>query len=381
MPETTYSNFANNPANLQEILRNANEGIAVIQNFEYCYRNPGYEKIFGHDEGEFIAATPLELIPNLDEKVAREWFEGISNGEQKSGLYFISPRRADGSFFNAEASFTPVTTDNHQALLIILRDVSSRVEFERIQMHHALELESASKNKTKFMMDLSHRLRNEINTIIGYTEILSDQLYGKVGPKERKYIQDISESGESVRALVDSIISIYYIEEDKLKFNYESFDIEPALQRVYHSHSSTAINRGIKFNIEIPQQRLAVYSDESKVRQVLSILLENSFAHTPRDGQISISTREWGKDVIISVFDTGKQIPLENITKVFDFFGYLEEHEDDAKPIGGLELPLAKAIIEVMGGKIWVKQGAMEGNIFSISIPKDKPLQNEQDTR
>jgi signal transduction histidine kinase len=121
-----------------------------------------------------------------------------------------------------------------------------------------------------------------------------------------------------------------------------------------------------------------LYCDEARLREVITIILENSFNRTPRDGQISVEARERRGDVVISIFDTGVQIPTEMLTKMFDYVGYIDMDTPGANLKGGLELLLAKSIIEVMGGKIWAEHGPVEGNIFYISMPRASPSYENQ---
>jgi len=239
------------------------------------------------------------------------------------------------------------------------------------------EFAKANKSKTQFISCISHELRTPLNAIIGFSEILREGGAGELTETQQDYINRVLYNGRHLLQLVNDILDFSKIEAGKLRLTYETFLIENMLKSVIAVVDSLAIKKNISISLSVEEPEINVYADQKRIRQIMYNLLSNAIKFTNSDGQIHVSATKQliniGEDITkavqISVRDTGIGIKPEDRERIFQDFEQADNSLTRAQDGAGLGLSLAKCLVELHGGRIWVESYQGKGSTFSFTIP------------
>ena len=230
------------------------------------------------------------------------------------------------------------------------------------------QLEVASQHKSEFLANMSHELRTPLNAIIGFSEVLTDRLFGDLNEKQEEYLKDIYASGTHLLSLINDILDLSKIEAGRMELELTDFDLPTAIESALTLVRERAGRRSIALHTNIDNRLGQVQADERKVRQVVLNLLSNAIKFTPEGGRIEVGAVSKDGSVEISVSDTGIGIAPEDQEKVFEEFRQVGTAAKKVEGTG-LGLTLCRKFVELHGGKIWVKSQERVGSTFTFTIP------------
>jgi signal transduction histidine kinase/HAMP domain-containing protein len=239
-------------------------------------------------------------------------------------------------------------------------------EFER------LRAEAATRAKSEFLANMSHELRTPLTAIMGFSEVLLREMPGNLNEKQKEYLQDIYQSGEHLLNLINDILDLSKIEAGRLELELERFGIEDLIEESLIFFKEKAMKHNIMVHKRLGEGIGELYADKRKVKQVLVNLLSNAFKFTPDGGTITVEVQKAVGEVVFSVEDTGPGISEEDQKRLFRPFEQLQSPLTKKVKGTGLGLHLSKRLVELHGGRIWVKSELGKGSIFSFSIPEAK---------
>jgi len=230
------------------------------------------------------------------------------------------------------------------------------------------QLEVASQHKSEFLANMSHELRTPLNAIIGFSEVLSERMFGELNEKQEEYLKDIYASGNHLLSLINDILDLSKIEAGRMELELTAFDLPTALDNALMLVRERAGRRNITLQISVDGQLGEVRADERKIRQVVLNLLSNAIKFTPEGGRIDVAATPRDGFVEVLVSDTGVGIAPEDQEAVFEEFRQVGTTEKKAEGTG-LGLTLCRKFIELHGGRIWVKSQVGAGSTFTFMIP------------
>jgi PAS domain S-box-containing protein len=230
------------------------------------------------------------------------------------------------------------------------------------------QLEVASRHKSEFLANMSHELRTPLNAIIGFSEVLSERMFGEINDKQAEYLSDILESGRHLLALINDILDLAKIEAGRMELHPTEFDLPAAVENTLVLVRERAQRHGIALHHEIDERLGTVRADERKVKQVLLNLLSNAIKFTPEGGRIDVRSRVHDGSAEISVVDTGVGIAPEDQVAVFEEFRQVGATQKKLEGTG-LGLAISKKIVELHGGRIGVKSELGSGSTFAFTLP------------
>jgi signal transduction histidine kinase len=230
------------------------------------------------------------------------------------------------------------------------------------------QLEVASQHKSEFLANMSHELRTPLNAIIGFSEVLSERMFGELNEKQEEYLRDIYASGQHLLSLINDILDLSKIEAGRMELEVTDFDLPTAIDNALILVRERAGRRSIVLHMSIDERLGEVRADEGKIRQVVLNLLSNAIKFTPEGGQIELQAIPKDPLVEVSVSDTGVGIAPEDQEKVFEEFRQVGTADKKAEGTG-LGLTLCRKFIELHGGRIWVKSQLGAGSTFTFTIP------------
>lgn len=245
----------------------------------------------------------------------------------------------------------------------------------------ALEAENANRNKTAFLANMSHEIRSPLNGIIGFSELLADKTLTDV--ERDRYLNIIQNNGNALISLLSDLIDISKLECSELEITNRRFVPARLLDELKHQFGNSvnglAQNVSIIFTRNSALDEQEIESDSNRLRQILVNLITNAMKFTS-EGKIEIGAELSEDKMIFWVKDTGIGIPYENQQTIFERFRQVESQ--DAKPIigFGLGLAISKALVELLGGNLWVESVPDQGSLFIFTIKTNIVINTTMET-
>ncbi|HSL50164.1 MAG TPA: ATP-binding protein [Candidatus Deferrimicrobiaceae bacterium] len=285
----------------------------------------------------------------------------MSEGDVARGIVLV--RRAPGEF--GERVVTLVKALANQSKVAI----ANAHLFREIEEKSRL-LEVANQHKSEFLANMSHELRTPLNAIIGFSEVLLQRMFGELNPKQDEYLQDVLSSGRHLLSLINDILDLSKVEAGRMELELARFDLPQALQDTLVLVRERAVRHGIDLHLDADPRLGALVADERKIKQVMLNLLSNAVKFTPEGGRVDVRAVPTDGKVEISVADTGIGIAPENQELIFEEFRQVGGDYAHKREGTGLGLTLARKLVELHGGRLWVKSQVGQGSTFIFSVPE-----------
>jgi signal transduction histidine kinase len=227
----------------------------------------------------------------------------------------------------------------------------------------------ASRTKSEFMMAMSHELRTPLNSIIGFSDLLKNKDFGKLNEIQEKYVDNINLSGKNLLLIINDILDISKMEADKIDLSIEKMSLAEVINITIAIVKDIANQKKIQIITEIDPGSDLIDADKNRIRQVLFNILRNAIKYSKPEGVVTITAKKEGDMAQVSVSDTGIGIKEEDIGRLFKEFEPLDKGVPRQFGDSGLVLVISKKLIELHGGKIWVKSKYGEGSTFYFTLP------------
>jgi len=231
-----------------------------------------------------------------------------------------------------------------------------------------LQLYEMNRLQREFMAVMSHELRTPLNSIIGFSEILSQQWKGKIDEKQQKFLQNIYTSGKHLLRLINEILDVAKIESGRLELHIDTVSIAGVIESAL-SMIDAAEKERVPVRLEIQESLPAISSDEGRLIQIVYNLLSNAFKVSPDGAPITIAARRTDNMVRLQITDSGPGIPADQIPLVFEKFRQLDSSRTRNLGGTGLGLSIVKELTSLLGGKVSVDSEVGKGSTFTIEIP------------
>jgi len=272
------------------------------------------------------------------------------------GIYYLE---AGERLFTANDLDLVLRVANHAAIAV-----------ENARLYEALRL--ANQAKSEFVSLVSHELRTPMTSIRGYADMLNKGMVGDLSPQQQEFIEAIRRNVERMRILVSDLLDVSRIETGRLKLAPREFDLEEALDAAIDIIHESLEQKQQVFICDLPQSLPPVLADPDRITQVLINLLGNATKYTPHGGTVAV--RAWISSeepdfVRCAIIDTGIGISQEDQRQLFTKFFRSENPAIREQPGTGLGLVIAKSLIELQGGRIWLESEADKGSSFFFTIP------------
>jgi len=227
------------------------------------------------------------------------------------------------------------------------------------------------KVRSEFLGNVTHELKTPISSISGYIETL---LEGAIKDENVNlgFLERSLENVQRLEELVTDLVEISRIETGELRMNFEYFNIHDLLNDLFKDAHQRNSNKTLKIQLEVPDKKLFIYGDKSRLDQVIANLLSNAMRYTDQ-GQIRIKVMRRDNELIFSIRDTGIGISRKALSRIFERFYRTDKARDRRKGGTGLGLAISKHIIEAHGSHIYVDSLKGKGSTFSFGITTISP--------
>ena len=230
------------------------------------------------------------------------------------------------------------------------------------------ELEEASQHKSEFLANMSHELRTPLNAVIGFSQVLRDEMVGSVNEKQAEYLDDITSSGNHLLSLINDVLDLSKVEAGQVELEVHPFSLREALERGVVMVRERATEDGVRVALAADAEVDPVNGDERRIKQVIFNLLSNAVKFTPAGGEVDVSATRVNGEVRVSVADTGPGIAPEDRDRIFEEFQQSETGVGQREGTG-LGLALSKRFVELHGGRIWLESELGQGSTFTFALP------------
>ena len=260
---------------------------------------------------------------------------------------------------------------SNQELIFILQDI--------IQQQQR-EVEIVEQLKTKLLRVLSHELRNPLNLIIGYSQLLLRQHYGRLNRQQSSIIEKVILGGRSLLKSIDKMFDLSQLEEDCLPLKLEHFNLLYLVEDVIKELLPQAEKKQLTLHVDCELNNPFIRSDRLRLRQILINLVENGIKFTEQ-GYVRVTVAEVAKDAMnIRVKDTGIGISSQLTAQIFAKFWQADQSLKRQNQGLGLGLALVKNLVAMMQGRITVESQLGKGSTFTISLPRQLTINHQQST-
>jgi signal transduction histidine kinase len=230
------------------------------------------------------------------------------------------------------------------------------------------QLEIASQHKSLFLANMSHELRTPLNAILGYTELILDNIYGDTPEKMREVLERLQLNGKHLLGLINDVLDLSKIEAGQLTLSLADYSLKDIVHTVFTAVESLATGKKLPLTIDVAPNLPIGHGDERRLAQVLLNLVGNAIKFTD-NGEVAIKATTADGSFTVAVGDTGPGIAPSDQGKIFEEFKQADNSVTKRKGGTGLGLSIAKRIIEMHGGRIWVESEVGKGSIFAFTIP------------
>lgn len=332
-----------------------------------------------------------------DREAVLEAFERARLGE---ATFPVDHRviRQDGEILwvNVQAELSRDRYGKPEALLGTIADITDRVgASEQIQklhedlQRHAAELErrvaertaelvvakeaaeSADRLKSSFLATMSHELRTPLNSIIGFSGILLQGLAGPLNDEQRHQLGMVYSSANHLLALINDVLDLSRIEAGQLLLAAEPFDLRTAIEKTVALVRPQSVKKGLMVDVEIDPDLGTWTGDRRRFEQILLNLLSNSIKFT-EEGGVRVEAKAGDGEVSFAVTDTGLGIKHEEMDRLFRPFSQLDGGINRRHEGTGLGLSICRRLVELFGGKLWVKSAWGRGSTFGFELPRPR---------
>jgi PAS domain S-box-containing protein len=333
------------------IIREITDGVIVTDRVgKILLINPAARMLLGSG-GNAPSADLSELshIPKL-----AEVFANSSESETKE-IAVDDPNLASPRVLKAAAA--PLKDERGELVgkVAVLHDITSFKEVDRL--------------KSDFVSQVSHELRTPLTSIKGYIDNLKDGIVGVLTEKQIDYLNRMSRNADHLAVLISDLLDVSRIESGKMTVRLTALSLRDLIADVVKSLRPIADEKRLEVVLNEFEGESRIQGDRDKLEQVITNLFVNAIKFTPPGGRITISLQQDEKFVKTSIRDTGIGIPPEKQSRIFDRF-YRVEPEASSKSNGtGLGLYIARNIVEMHGGRIWLTSEVGNGSEFSFTLP------------
>ena len=367
----------------QLILNTVNEGICGFNLLtEITFINPSAAEILGYTAKELVGQPACKIFSTdaQQEKSNTFFYQAISAGQpyQSENIQFY---HQSGTAFPVECSLAPIESHGKvTGTVLTFSNIIRRKQYEQMLKEAKDNAEQANKAKSYFLANMSHELRTPLNAIIGYSEMLKDDLEIEIEAQDllehkSEHLQDIAKIHDSARhllSLINDVLDVSKVEAGKMEVYNENVSISKLLRDVLEQGFPLAAKKSNHLDIETVDDSLFLYTDRTKLYQILLNLISNACKFTEH-GAINITvntTKNANQDwICFAVSDTGIGMTPAQQQKLFNIFSQADVSTTRKYGGTGLGLHISKRFSELMGGYIEVSSELKVGSQFTVYLP------------
>jgi len=302
-------------------------------------------------------------IEGVMERGETFWFENA-----------LVPIERDGALRDAwwTYSYSPVRDDSGDVagVLVVCQETTAHVIAENKLREANQALAAANRAKSEFLAVMSHELRTPLNAIDGYAELMEMGVHGPVTDLQRQDIVRIRKSQRHLLSLINGVLNFSRVEAGVASYELGPVPLADVLASCETLMRTQMAHRGLEFRVDLCAGQLAVLADAEKLQQILLNLLTNASKFTPSGGSVHMWCDVSEDSVRITVEDTGRGIPPEQVERIFEAFVQVDSRLTRTEEGVGLGLAISRELARGMEGEISLVSEFGKGSAFTVTIPR-----------
>jgi signal transduction histidine kinase/DNA-binding response OmpR family regulator len=337
----------------QAVLQSIGDGVMVLdQSRRVTIANPAVYALLERDAASVLSHTISEVMGDAVSQEDQAILRSLIEGERvaHAGLKIAWGHKT----MAVSLATLDLPVAGQRGSLVILRDITQEAQVDRM--------------KNEFVSIVSHELRTPMTSIKGYVDMLAMGAAGAVTEKQHRYLDIIKTSADRLSEMVDELLDLSRIEAGKVQMNYQSVSLPRVLHEVVAMLQKNFDDRNIQLHLDIPDDLADVLADPGRLNQIVTNLLSNALKYT-FEGHVEVRVRVADGQVQVDVSDTGIGMSKEDQAKLFTRFFRASTARAREISGSGLGLSIARSLIEMQGGRIWVESAVGQGSTFSFTIP------------
>ncbi len=380
--EKIKQQLEDNQHQLAILAGNATDAILRYNMDERCtYVSPSVTEVLGADPEEFLGKKPTERMhPEACDAIAtaqRNLLTGESDKERFTYRRLLDDANGRPVYLEANCSLIRNPASGEPSSIIVSsRDVTERVELEKLLRTAREEAEEAARTKSEFLANMSHEIRTPMNGVLGFAELM---LHNPLEPEQRRQVELIVQSGRSMMLLLNDILDLSKIEAGQIEIDHQAVSLVHLMRECAQLHRPTADKKGLTLNVGGLDEPVRVISDGQRLRQILLNLIGNAVKFTDQ-GSVSINCSIDDELVRISVEDTGIGIDGERVKQIFRPFAQADRNTARRYGGTGLGLSISNQLANLLDGYIDVESELGIGSRFTLTFPfvEAEPTQTQK---
>ena len=369
-----------------ETLDNLHEGVAVFgSNGRLQLFNPVYAQLWELRESDLnehphlteVLDKSRHLIPppeGMDVWGDEDW----SNHKALVSARLLSRAQSDGKIRLSNATvveYANVPLPDGAVLLSYI-DITDSARIEQALRERAQALEDANQMKSQFIADVAREIRTPLNTVIGFADMLGQEYFGKLNPRQDEYARGIAGTSKNLMGVVGDILDLAAMDAGQLELSLDSVDLHGLLVSALHLVEDRAKRKDIRLTFECPPEIGWVIADSERLKQIIYKLLANAVSYTPPHGSVTLKGARTKSDVEIIISDSGVGISQDEKERIFTAF---DKGSSDAPANSsnsgeqdrgvGLGLTIVKRFIERLGGAVEIRSQLGRGTTVICRLP------------
>jgi PAS domain S-box-containing protein len=342
----------------------------------FAFFNEAFCKLLGRSRDELTGLSDYDVVP--PEQAAL--FQDIDRKVLASGAPFESEEMltsADGAeywLFTRKSVFE--VQGGGRYVVGVISDITDRKRIEKDLVAAKVQAEDANRAKTQFLANMSHELRTPLNAVIGFSEIIKNELLGAINEQRyREYAEDIHRSGVHLLQLINDILDMTKVEAGKYELREDVCDVAKVVGDAIGLVRNLAIPNGLDLCGAVPPNLPFLFADERCVRQIVLNFLSNALKFTPKGGRIEVGARlESDNTIVINVTDTGIGMAKDDIPRALSPFRQLESSLGRRYEGAGLGLPLVKSLLDLHQAGLHLDSAVGVGTTASARFPAQRTI-------
>jgi len=364
------------------------------------YANTATVRMFGYERDVLIGASNCLFYPDYAPLSMKWLVEQALSNEQLGWSGEVTCQRATGESFPALISVAVILREERNpsdlrrdltagdraeiidTISLIYRDITEQKRSQSELALKNLELERSSRMKSAFLANMSHELRTPLTSILGFSNLLLQELFGHLNQKQLVYVKRIHESGQHLLRLISDILDLSKVEAGKIELSLTSIPSLKVCNEAIALMSEQARLKNIDVNLHSPHPQGRVVADELRLRQMLLNLLSNAIKFSESGTQVDLAVTDDDNYIYFSVRDQGIGIPEPQQSLLFQPFQQLDSSLSRHHEGTGLGLALTRKLAELHGGTVTCHSTPGQGSEFTIVLPREagEPTAGETET-
>jgi len=267
-----------------------------------------------------------------------------------------------------------------QAYIVELQAAHRELEETSQELSVALaDAAAASTAKSAFLAAMSHELRTPLNAVIGFSEMMMSEVFGKLGDSHyREYAADIHQSGQHLLAIISDVLEFSRLDAGQTGLNEECFALADVMNDTLRMMEPQAAAANVRLSRQFSSPLPHVFADARRIKQIFLNILSNAVKFTPPGGEVSVAIDQLCGGLRVKISDTGIGISEADIPRAFERFGQIDSRLSRKYEGTGLGLPLTKQLVELHGGTLTLESKPNVGTTVTILLPAERTVSDKQ---